>query len=126
MRCVHFFRPTMFLQPHLQPACDVSLKPSLLSSFWSSARSLMVPRHLEGHGPRQTERLIRMRQRLLTLPVLVAITVSLVWRRVPSIAEVQKLLAHEGWLGVAPLRVSPQAIIKRLDVLPAAVLGQLL
>ena len=28
-------------------------------------------------------------------------------------------------MGVAPLRVSPQAITKRLDVLPAAVMGQL-
>ena len=88
--------------------------------------SLLAPRQLERRDPRQPTRLIRMRQRLLTLPVIVAITVSLVWRRVPSIAEVQKLLAHEGLLGVAPLQVSPQAIIKRLDVLPAAVLGQLL
>jgi IS4 transposase len=87
--------------------------------------SLLAPRQLERRDPQQPERLIRMRQRLLTLPVIVAITVSLVWRRVPSIAEVQKLLAHEGLLGSAPLQVSPQAIIKRLDVLPAAVLGQL-
>jgi Transposase DDE domain len=88
--------------------------------------SLLAPRQLERRDPQQPERLIRMRQRLLTLPVIVAITVSLVWRRVPSIAEVQKLLAHEGLLGIAPLQVSPQAIIKRLDVLPATVLGQLL
>ena len=76
--------------------------------------------------PRQPQRLSRMRQRLLTLPVIVAIVVNLVWRRVPSIAEVQKIVAREGMLGVAPLTVSPQAITKRLDVLPAAVLGQLL
>ena len=88
--------------------------------------SLLAPRHLERRDPQPPERLIRMRQRLLTLPVIVALTVSLVWRRVPSIAEVQKLLAHEGLLGIAPLQVSPQAIIQRLDVLPAAVLGQLL
>ena len=87
--------------------------------------SLLAPRQLERRDPRQPQRLIRMRQRLLTLPVLVAIIVSLVWRRVPSIAEVQKVLAREGLLGVAPLRVSPQAITKRLDVLPAAVMGQL-
>src|ERR671922_1089423 len=87
--------------------------------------SLLAPRQLERRDPRQPQRLIRMRQRLLTLPVLVAIIVSLVWRRVPSIAEVQKVLAREGLLGVAPLRVSPQAITKRLDVLPAVVMGQL-
>ena len=87
--------------------------------------SLLAPRRLERRDPRQPDRLIRMRQRLLTLPVMVAILVSLVWRRVPSIAEVQKVLSREGLLGVAPLRVSPQAITKRLDVLPAAVMGQL-
>jgi Transposase DDE domain len=87
--------------------------------------SLLAPRQLERRDPRPPHRLIRMRQRLLTLPVIVAILVSLVWRRVPSIAEVQKVLSREGLLGVAPLRVSPQAILKRLDVLPAAVMGQL-
>jgi Transposase DDE domain len=88
--------------------------------------SLLAPRQLERQDPRQPQRLIRMRQRLLTLPVIVAIIVSLVWRRVPSIAEVQKVLAREGMLGVAPLQVSAQAITNRLDVLPAAVVGQLL
>jgi hypothetical protein len=88
--------------------------------------SLLAPRQLERRDPRQPQRLIRMRQRLLTLPVIVAIIVSLVWRRVSSIAEVQKVLAREGLLGMVPLQVSPQAITKRLDVLPAAVMGQLL
>jgi hypothetical protein len=88
--------------------------------------SLLAPRQLERRDPRQPQRLIRMRQRLLTLPVIVASIVSLVWRRVPSIAEVQKILAREGAWGVAPLQVSPQAITKRLDVLPAAVMGQVL
>src|SRR5216683_232183 len=88
--------------------------------------SLLAPRQLERRDPRPPHRLIRMRQRLLTLPVIVAIMVSLVWRRIPSIAEVQKVLAREGLLGMAPLQVSPQAITKRLAVLPAAVMGQLL
>jgi hypothetical protein len=56
---------------------------------------------------------------------MVAMIVSLVWRRVPSIAAVQKVLTREGWLGMAPLQVSAQAITKRLDVLPAVVMGQL-
>jgi hypothetical protein len=87
--------------------------------------SLLSPRQLERRDPQQPQRCIRMRQRLLTLPVIVAIIVSLVWRRMPSIAEVQRVLSREGVLGVAPLRVSAQAITKRLDVLPAAVMGQL-
>jgi hypothetical protein len=87
--------------------------------------SLLAPRQLERRDPRQPQRLIRMRQRLLTLPVMVAILVSLVWRRVPSVAEVPKVLSREGLLGMAPLQVSPQAITTRLDVLPGAVMGQL-
>jgi hypothetical protein len=87
--------------------------------------SLLAPRQLERRDPRQPQRLIRMRQRLLTWPVIVAIMVSLVWRRVPSIAEGQKVLTRAGWVGVAPLRVSPQAMTTRLAGLPAAVMGQL-
>ena len=87
--------------------------------------SLLAPRQLERRDPRQPQRLIRMRQRLLTLPVMVALIVSLVWRRMPSVAEVHKVLTREGLLGMAPLQVSPQAITKRLDVLPAALRGQL-
>jgi hypothetical protein len=87
--------------------------------------SLLAPRQLERRDPRQPQRLIRMRQRLLTLPVMVALIVSLMWRRMPSVAEVQKVLTREGLLGMAPLQVSPQAITKRLDVLPAALIGQL-
>src|SRR5437879_11369618 len=87
--------------------------------------SLLAPRQLERRDPRQPQRIIRMRQRLLTLPVMVAIIVSLVWRRMPAVTEVQRVLAREGLLWVTPMRVSPQALIKRLDVLPAAVMGQL-
>jgi len=60
---------------------------------------------------------------ILTLPVIVAHHCELVWRR-SSIAEVQKVWPAKLWM--APLQVSPQAITKRLDVLPAAVMGQLL
>ena len=90
----------------------------LLSPSW------LAPRQLERRDPRQPQRLIRMRQRILTLPVIVAIVVSLVWRRMPAVAEVQKVLAREGLLWV-PLYGSVPALTKRLDVLPAAVMGQL-
>jgi hypothetical protein len=87
--------------------------------------SLLAPRQMERHDPRQPQRVIRMRQRLLTLPVVVAIVVSLVWRRMPAVTEVQRVLAREGLLWVTPVRVSLPALTKRLDVLPAAVMGQL-
>jgi hypothetical protein len=87
--------------------------------------SLVAPRQMERRDPRQPHRLICMRQRLLTRPVMVAIVVSLGWRRLPAVAEVHKVWAQEGLLWTPPLRVSPQAITKRLDVLPATLMGQL-
>lgn len=87
--------------------------------------SLLAPRQMERRDPRQPQRVIRLRQRLLTLPVIVALVVSLVWRRRPAVAEVQRGLAREGLLGVAPVRVSVHALTQRLDVLPAAVMGEL-
>lgn len=86
--------------------------------------SLLAPRPLARRAPRPPPRLIRMRQRLLTLPVIVAIMGRVGWRRGPSIAEVQQVLGREGLWGMAPRHVSPQAIPNRRAVLPAAVLGQ--
>ena len=87
--------------------------------------SLLAPRQMERRDPRQPQRVIRMRQRLLTLPVMVAIVVSLVWQRMPAVTEVQRVLAREGLWWVTPGRVSLPALTKRLEVLPAAVMGQL-
>jgi hypothetical protein len=43
--------------------------------------ALFAPRQLERRDPRNPARLIRLRARILTLPVMVALVVSLVWRR---------------------------------------------
>src|SRR5512134_1113348 len=86
--------------------------------------ALLAPRQLERSDPRNPQRRIRLRARILTLPVMVALVVSLVWRRLGAIAEVQRVLAQEGLLWVSPLQVSEQAIAKRLDTLPASALAQ--
>jgi hypothetical protein len=94
--------------------------------LWALLRpSLLAPRLLERRDPHASQRLIRLRARMLTLPVMVAIIVSLVWRRLGALAEVQRVLAREGVLWVQPLQVSAQAIAKRLDTLPARVMGEL-
>jgi hypothetical protein len=84
--------------------------------------ALFAPRQLERRDPRNPDRVIRLRVRILTLPVMVALVVSLVWRRLGSIAEVQRVLVQDGLLWVSPLQVSEQAIAKRLDTLPARAL----
>jgi len=85
--------------------------------------ALFAPRLLERCDPRNPARVIRLRARILTLPVMVALVVSLVWRRLGSIAEVQRVLVQDGVLWVSPLQVSEQAIAKRLDTLPASALA---
>ena len=85
--------------------------------------ALFAPRQLERRDPRNPERRIRLRARILTLPVMVALVVSLVWRRLGSIAEVQRVVVQDGLLWVSPLQVSEQAIAKRLDTLPASALA---
>ena len=88
--------------------------------------SLLAPRPMERRDPRHPPRVMRMRQRLLTLPVMVAMVVSLVWRRMPAVTDVQRVLARDGLWWVTPVRVRLPALTQRLDVLPAAVMGQLL
>ena len=86
--------------------------------------ALLAPRLLERSDPRNPQRRIRLRARSLTLPVMVALVVSVVWRRLGSIAEVHRVLAQDGLLWVSPLQVSEQASAKRLDTLPARALAE--
>lgn len=65
-----------------------------------------------------------LRERVLTLPVMTAVVVSLVWRQVPSLSEVLRMLEREGLLGLAPRRVSKQALSQRLQKLPAELFAQ--
>lgn len=87
--------------------------------------ALLAPRQMERHNPKDPNKPIRMRARLLTLPVMMVIILSLVFRRLPSLAQAQRLLEEDGLLWVYPLKVSQQAINRRLDTLPAQIVGDL-
>jgi hypothetical protein len=67
----------------------------------------------------------KLRNRLLTLPAMMAIVVSLVWRQIPSLAEVLRVLASEGLLWQPCLKVTRQALSKRLACLPVALFAGL-
>ncbi len=56
----------------------------------------------------------KLRERILTLSVMTAMMVSLVWRRLPSLTEVLRVLAREGFWWVEALSVSKQARSQRL------------
>src|SRR5690242_1836502 len=60
-----------------------------------------------------------LRHRILTLPVMVAFVLSLIWRQIGSVSEAVRVLQREGVLWAPPLRVSQQAVAQRLRTLPA-------
>ena len=60
-----------------------------------------------------------LRARTLTLPVMVALVISLIWRQMGSVSELGRVVNQEAVLWVPPLLVSMQAISERLRVIPA-------
>src|SRR5437868_328285 len=60
-----------------------------------------------------------LRERVLSLPVMVALVLSMIWRQVGSVTTLTHLLHHEGLLWTAPVRVSQQALSMRLRACPA-------
>src|SRR5439155_7581948 len=61
-----------------------------------------------------------LRERLLTLPVMVALVLSMIWRQIGSVSTLLHLLNEEGFLWTSPVEVSEQALSQRLRVFPAA------
>src|SRR5205814_10636809 len=67
-----------------------------------------------------------LRERVLTLPVMVAFVLSLLWRHIGSVREAVRVLNQEGLLWTGPLPVSPQAVLQRLRSLPPSLFEQIL
>lgn len=64
-------------------------------------------------------RSLGLRERVLTVPVMVALVLSMIWRQIGSVATLLRLLHEEGFLWSAPVQVSEQALSQRLRVFPA-------
>jgi Transposase DDE domain len=60
-----------------------------------------------------------LRERLLGLPVMVALVLTLLWRQIASVGELVRLLRSEGFLWCSPVLVSQQALSQRLRTFPA-------
>lgn len=72
-------------------------------------------------------RRLGLRERTLTLPVMVAFMVSLLWRQLGAVREAVRVLREQGLLGVAPLEsVSFQAVLARLNTMPADLFYQVM
>lgn len=67
-----------------------------------------------------------LRERTLTLPVMMAFVLSLIWRQIGGVSELARLVQTEALLWAAPLKVSQQALSLRLSTLPARLFGEVL
>ena len=67
-----------------------------------------------------------LRERTLTLPVMVAVVISLVWRQFASVSETLRALETEGLLWADPMHVSQQAMSERLHRFPAELFRRVL
>jgi hypothetical protein len=61
-----------------------------------------------------------LRERILSLPVMVSLVLTLIWRQVPAVATLVQMLAREEVLWSPPIHVSQQALSLRLRLLPAS------
>jgi hypothetical protein len=67
-----------------------------------------------------------LRQRLLTLPVMVALVLTMIWRQIGSACELVRLLSQEGFFWCSPVQVTEQALSKRLMTFPAELFQRVL
>jgi hypothetical protein len=71
-------------------------------------------------------RRLGLRNRLLNLPVMVALVISMIWQQVGSACELVRVLAQEGFLWVPPRHITQQALSLRLLGFPAVLFEHVL
>jgi hypothetical protein len=86
-------------------------------------KSLLEPAVL---GQQGYARLLGLRERILSFPVMVAAVLTLLWRQVPSVCELSRVLAREDCLWAPRLKVSQQALSQRFLSFPAELFQRVL
>lgn len=69
---------------------------------------------------------LNLRQRLLALPVVVALVLTMIWRQIGSVSELVRTLQREGLLWNSPVCVTQQALSQRLRTFPAELFQRVL
>jgi hypothetical protein len=69
-------------------------------------------------------RMLGMRDRILTLPLMVAAVITLMWRQVPSVGELTRMLNRDDVLWAKAVRVSRQAVSERFLSFPYGLFEQ--
>jgi hypothetical protein len=113
------FRTHNLLRDHVRPRTQPQVS---VPEFDARLIELLYP---------ATEALVRqfrergLRERVLTLPVMVAVVLSAIWRQVAGVGTLVELLAREGLLWAGRQPVSQSAVSQRLRSLPAALFAEL-
>jgi len=71
-------------------------------------------------------RQLGLRNRLLNLPVMVSVVLAMIWRHIPGVCELQRLLATERILWTQPTQVSQPALSERFLTFPAELFARVL
>lgn len=107
------YRPPALNRDHarprntLAPSCE-AIEASLTELISPASYALTATYHNLG-----------LRWRILNLPVMVALVLTMIWRQVPSVSTLAHTLSRETLLWVAPRKVSQQALSERLRSLPS-------
>jgi hypothetical protein len=67
-----------------------------------------------------------LRERVLTLPIMVSLVLSMIWRQIGQVTELVRLLRTEGLLWAEPRQVSQQALSERFRTFPAELFQRVL
>src|SRR5438067_762772 len=105
---------------------DRSKRPNVAPSAASIEQMLTELIHPATYAQVAAYQDMGLRHRILTLPVMMAFVLSMIWRQIGSVREAVRVLHEEGVLWVAPLSVSQQAVAQRLRTLPAPLFKQVL
>jgi hypothetical protein len=71
-------------------------------------------------------RSLKLRDRILSLPVMVASVLMLLWRQVPSVCELARMIGREDLFWTPKVKVSQQALDRRFLVFPAELFQRVL
>lgn len=71
-------------------------------------------------------RQLGLRSRILTLPLMVAAVLTMLWRQVPSVHELTRMLAREDLLWCQAVKVTQQSLSERFLVFPAELFERVL
>jgi hypothetical protein len=113
-------RPSVLSRDHGRPRSHPSLSDaeieSRLTDLISPTTYALVKRYHD----------LGLRERILTLPVMVALVLTMVWRQVPAVSQLVRMVSRDSLLWTPPINVSQKAFSLRLGSLPEQLFASVL